>query len=165
MTGDGDTVPPRCRSCVDGHKSLQECRVGTTESCSRTGLICIPDDYCKNHGCYCKIVTDKQLFCGMLLLSAKCPRPPGRLENTTLKTIGESLKGPTIPFGAMGSIFSYFCERSRVHQFGNNVLPSFFPGYELIAGGFWKGDLLIADYKIWKFWTHQKFVTLERINA
>ena len=33
----------------------------------------------------------------------------------------------------------------RLHQFGKKVLPSIFLGYELIAGGTWKGDILVAD--------------------
>ena len=34
---------------------------------------------------------------------------------------------------------------SRLHQFGSKVLPGIFLGYELHAGGIWKGDLLVAD--------------------
>ena len=33
----------------------------------------------------------------------------------------------------------------RIHQFGKKVLLGIFLGYELIAGGIWKGDILIAD--------------------
>ena len=33
----------------------------------------------------------------------------------------------------------------RIHQFGKKVLPGIFLGYELIAGGIWKGDILTAD--------------------
>ena len=33
----------------------------------------------------------------------------------------------------------------RIHQFGKKVLPGICPGYVLIAGGLWKGDILIAD--------------------
>ena len=33
----------------------------------------------------------------------------------------------------------------RIHQFGKKVLPGVFLGYERIAGGIWKGDILIAD--------------------
>ena len=33
----------------------------------------------------------------------------------------------------------------RLHQFGKKVPPGIFQGYELIEGGIWKGDILIAD--------------------
>ena len=35
--------------------------------------------------------------------------------------------------------------RELIHQFGKKVLPGIFLGYELIAGGIWKGDILTAD--------------------
>ena len=34
---------------------------------------------------------------------------------------------------------------ARIHQFCKKVLPGIFLGYELITGGIWKGDFLIAD--------------------
>ena len=37
----------------------------------------------------------------MLLLSAKCPRPPGRWETPYERRFGESFKGPITSFGAM----------------------------------------------------------------
>ena len=36
-------------------------------------------------------------------------------------------------------------DQSRLHQFGKEVLLGDFLGYELIAGGIWKGDIPIAD--------------------
>ena len=36
-------------------------------------------------------------------------------------------------------------DQSRIDQFGKNVFPGIFFGYELIAGEIWKGDVLIAD--------------------
>ena len=36
-------------------------------------------------------------------------------------------------------------DQSRLHQIGKKVLPGIFLGCELIAGGIWKGDILIAD--------------------
>ena len=36
-------------------------------------------------------------------------------------------------------------DQSRIHQFGKKVLPGLFLGYALYAGGFWKGDVLVAD--------------------
>ena len=62
------------------------------------------------------------------------------------RRFGESFKGPIIRFGAMVE----YCpisvqDQSRLHQYGKKVLPGIFLGYELIAGGIWKGDILIAD--------------------
>ena len=45
-------------------------------------------------------------FNGMLLLSAKCSRPPGRWETLYERRIGEPFNGP-----GSGWISSYFCER------------------------------------------------------
>ena len=36
-------------------------------------------------------------------------------------------------------------DQSRIHQFGEKVLPGLFLGYALYAGGIWKGDVLVAD--------------------
>ena len=36
-------------------------------------------------------------------------------------------------------------DQAKIHQFGNKVLPAIFLGYGLIAGGIWKGYILIAD--------------------
>ena len=36
-------------------------------------------------------------------------------------------------------------DQSRLYQFGKKVLLGIFRGYQLIAGGIWKGDILIAD--------------------
>ena len=51
------------------------------------------------------------------------------------RRFGEPLKGPIIPFGAMVE-YHPFSPRdfSRIHQFGNKVLPGIFLGYEPIAG-------------------------------
>ena len=38
-------------------------------------------------------------------------------------------------------------DQSRIHQFGKKVLPGFFLGYALYAGGIWKGYVLIADFE------------------
>ena len=79
----------------------------------------------------------------MLLLAAKCSRPPGRPYE---RRSGEPSKGPVIPFG---SVVEYHpisaTDQSRVHQFGKKVLPGIFFGCVLYAGGIWKGDILVAD--------------------
>ena len=64
----------------------------------------------------------------------------------TNEDFGESFKGPIIPFGALVEYLpNSERDKARIHQFGKNVLPGIFLGYALIAGGMWKGDILIAD--------------------
>ena len=74
-------------------------------------------------------------------------RPPGRRENSFYeRRFGTLCKGPTIPFGAMVEYHPLSAkDHSRLHQFGRKVLPGIFLGYALRAGGFWKGDILVAD--------------------
>ena len=36
-------------------------------------------------------------------------------------------------------------DQSRIHQFGEKVLPALFLGYAVYVGGLWKGDVLVAD--------------------
>ena len=57
----------------------------------------------------------------------------------------QPFKGPIIPFGSLVEYPITAKDQSRIHQFGKKVLPGFFLGYALYAGGIWKGDLLIAD--------------------
>ena len=68
----------------------------------------------------------------------------GRLH--TKDVFGEPLKGPIIPFG---SLFEYYPisakDQSRIHQFGNKVLPGLFLGYALNAGATRKDDIMFAD--------------------
>ena len=62
------------------------------------------------------------------------------------RRFGEPFKGPTIPCGAMVENHPISArDQSRIHQFGKNVLPGIFLGYEPVAAGIWKGDILIAD--------------------
>ena len=78
----------------------------------------------------------------MPLLSAKCPRPTGRLKTPYERRFGESFKGPIIPLGALVEYLQNDeRDKARIHQFGKNVLP----GSALIAGRIWKGVILIAD--------------------
>ena len=59
---------------------------------------------------------------------------------------GEPYKGPVIPFGAVVQYHPISVkDLSRLHQFGKTVLPGMFLGYALVAGGIWKGDILVAD--------------------
>ena len=68
-------------------------------------------------------------------------------EKTPYETrFGEPFKGPIIPFGALVENHMISTrDQSRLHQFGKKVLPGIFLGCELIAGGIWKGDILIAE--------------------
>ena len=60
--------------------------------------------------------------------------------------MGEPLKGPIIPFGALIEYHPISPkDQPRIHQFGKKVLPGIFLGSELVAGKIWKGDILIAD--------------------
>ena len=69
-------------------------------------------------------------------------------EGKTLyeRRFGESFKGPIVPFGALIEYHPISTrDQSRIHQFGNKVLPRIFLGYELVVWGIWKGDILISD--------------------
>ena len=61
------------------------------------------------------------------------------------RRFGEPFKGPIIPVGAMVEYHPSSPKDQSIHQFGTKVLPGIVLGYELIAGGIWKGDILIAD--------------------
>ena len=62
------------------------------------------------------------------------------------RRFGEPLKGPIVPFGALVEYHPISPrDQARAHQFGKKVYRGIFLGYELIAGGIWKGDILIAD--------------------
>ena len=62
------------------------------------------------------------------------------------RRFGEPFKGPVVPFGAMVEYHPVPAKDvSRLHQFGPEVLPRVFLGYVLLAGGIWKGDILVAD--------------------
>ena len=62
------------------------------------------------------------------------------------RRFAEPFKGPIIPFGAMVECHPISAkDQSRLYQFGKKVLPGVFRGYALIAGGIWKGDILVAD--------------------
>ena len=62
------------------------------------------------------------------------------------RRFGQPFKGPIIPFRSLVEYHPITAkDQSRIHQFGKKVLPGFFLGYSLYAGGIWKGDVLIAD--------------------
>ena len=62
------------------------------------------------------------------------------------RRFGEPFKGPIIPFAAMVEYLPISTrDQSRLHQLGKNISPIKFLGYALIAGGIWKGDILVAE--------------------
>ena len=65
---------------------------------------------------------------------------------TPYERFGQPFKGPIIPFGSRVEYHLITAkDQSRIHQFGQKVLPGLFLGYALYAGGIWTGDVLIAD--------------------
>ena len=67
------------------------------------------------------------------------------------RRFGEPFKGTMILFWSnwMNILISPR-DQARIHQFRKKVLPGIFLGYELVAGGIWKGDILTADLEDWK---------------
>ena len=63
-----------------------------------------------------------------------------------LRNVQDLLADGIIPCGAMVEYHpSSPKDQATIHQFGKKVLSGIFQGFELIAGGIWKGDILIAD--------------------
>ena len=86
-------------------------------------------------------------FFEKLLLSANCPRSPGRRENSVWTKTEWIIWRTNYSIWCSGGLPPMFQERDkgRLHQFGKKVLAGIFLGYALIAGGIWNGDILIAD--------------------
>ena len=62
------------------------------------------------------------------------------------RRFAEPFKGSIIPFGSLDEYYPISAkDQSRIHQFRKKVLPGWFLGYPLYAGGSWKGDILVAD--------------------
>ena len=81
-------------------------------------------------------------ICEKIKISCLMGRPHTR------DVLGNHLKGPIIPFGSLVEYYRISAkDQSRIHQFGKKVLPGFFLGYALYAGGIWKGDVLVADFE------------------
>ena len=75
-------------------------------------------------------------FYGMLYLSAKHSRSLVWWTNSIRETIWEDHWKDRL---------FHLVHWLRIHQFGKKVLPGLFLGYALYAGGFWKGNVLVAD--------------------
>ena len=62
------------------------------------------------------------------------------------RRFGMPFNGPVIPFGATIEYLPISAKDiSRLHQFGPKVLPGFFLGYAIYAGGIWKGNIMVED--------------------
>ena len=78
-------------------------------------------------------------------LSAKLHRSIIWWEDAPWKTFWATIQGTYCSISFIGWVSHHNCEGSVTSPFGKNVLPGFFLGYALYAGGIWKGDVLIAD--------------------
>ena len=62
------------------------------------------------------------------------------------RRFGQPFEGPIVPFGSLVEYHPITAkDQSRIQQFVKKVWLVLFLGYALYAGGFWKGDVLIAD--------------------
>ena len=81
------------------------------------------------------------------------------------RRFGEPFKGTIIPFGVIvGYHPTSPKDQAIIHQYGKNVLPRILLGYELIAGGIRKGDILKTDLEDLEKLDASNFY-LRRINA
>ena len=86
------------------------------------------------------------LFYGMLLLSAKYPRPLGRRWNSSWKMFWWTIQRCNNSFWSNGWTSPDFSTRAiKTSSIWQTSLPGIFLGYALIAEWIWKGDILIAD--------------------
>ena len=70
---------------------------------------------------------------------------------------GQPFKGPIIPFGSLVEYHPFTAkDQSRIHQFGNKVLPGLFLGYAVYAGEFGRVTYWLLTLRSWKRWTHLK---------
>ena len=70
------------------------------------------------------------------------------MSKTSWQT-GNSVWTKIWPFFPFGALVEYLPDSEKdqagIYQFGKNVSPGIFPGWALIAGRIWKGDILMAD--------------------
>ena len=70
-------------------------------------------------------------FHGMLLLSPKCSRPPGKWENTVRTAFPKPFNGLVIPFGAMVEYHPVSAKDIETASVWDNNLAGFFPWIRL----------------------------------
>ena len=105
-------------------------------------------------------------YYGMLLPSATCPRPPGRLKNSFWKTIWRTTSRPSDSFLVQWlNIIRFLHETSQ----GSTNLPrKFYLEYSsdmhLSRGEFGKEILWLQTLRNWRTWTRQK-IHIWKINA
>ena len=98
---------------------------------------CHSQDWIKGGG---QILWNAMAFCEM----SKSSWQMGKLRMK--EDLENHSKAQQIPSGAMVEYHpSSPKDQARIHQVGKKILPGIFLGYELVAGGIWKGDVLIAD--------------------
>ena len=95
------------------------------------------------------------LRCHFFILSFKCFSLPASLSEFNCKMFPAKYSRPydrqfgevfMIPFGSMVDYHNISAkDQSRLHEFGNKVLPGIFLGYALDARGIWQGSSLVAD--------------------
>ena len=99
-------------------------------------------------------------FYGILLLSAKCSRPPGRRENSTWKAIRRTISRSGDSFWSNGWIFSDLCKNKKQVKAPPIFVRKSCQAYssavqwsleEVGNEIFWSQTL-----RDWKTWTHQK---------
>ena len=85
----------------------------------------------------------------MLLLSATCPRPPGRWENSLRKTVWRTIQRANSSFWSTGWILPDLNTRSIKTSsiWQESFYQESFLGCALIAERIWKGDILVADFE------------------
>ena len=67
---------------------------------------------------------------------------------TYLRNVTDLLSDGMTPY-EIGSLVEYYPisaeDQSRIHQFGEKVLPGWFLGYVQYAVRIWKSDVMVAD--------------------
>ena len=84
---------------------------------------------------------------GMTLWNVFCEifKTSWKMRKLRMKDDLEKHSKGQIPCGAMVEYHPIAKDQSRLHQFGEKVLPAIFFGYALIAGVIWKGEIMVAD--------------------
>ena len=126
------STPHRSETTGIAERAVRRVKEGTSAVLSQSGLN--ENWWADSMECYTYLrnVTD-------LLSDGKTPYE---------RRFGQPLKGPIILFGSLVEYHPITAKgQSRIHQFGEKVLPGLFFGYAVYAGGIWKGDVLVADFE------------------